>query len=248
MNNSDDLNQWVMSCLAFDESYFGTADDVEDLVLIGRKIFNDDDLGMKELLSELQRCLGRTFVHIADPMVAVEACLLCALSESCNDRSYFVEHIMTLDAELQTSLMSTMQANMEHHPCTVIEVNVDESNPVRCYDDVAPLQCKQCEQYASSKQTMLLLHETRQKELEENFKSELALEKNRLIDVELQVLSKDEQLAEQVELIEDYKKSINTFEEKIVVLTEEQTRLAQLEYEIGMLTCNVMLTFMYLFV
>ena len=100
-------------------------DKLNKIAIVGRHIFRlSENASISDVYTSITRyfeCDDLFNILCNSTEAAIEACLICALSEASDDRALFVESIMNMASEDQALLMFAIKRNLSQY----IDVNDD---------------------------------------------------------------------------------------------------------------------------
>lgn len=230
------LHEWlVKSAEEFGE--YNTDD--EKLVAIGTFLFqNDVDennetiMSLQEICSRLSRSLGVVLEPTTSYEILTEALLIYAVSPSSHEKGLFVQIIMELEPDVQASLKEAIIGNLHRHDLddlveAITEAELitgDDVNQTLVIEDrksivasdeptlsgVSCPDCKVREKELESINTEL----ENALQLEVKLRAEIANTANKLVDYELMINDREEQVSECKNIIVTLKKKIEDLEKE----------------------------------
>lgn len=248
---SSALHEWLARS---SHEFFGEDDwtTAQMFSWVGSKVFNlsESESTYSKIVELICDQLGE---YLSTPIReseinAIEALLICAVAESCEERAYFVQIILDMDKDAQVDLMRAIKNNMSHlNPDSLQDAEMAEgqylvdveqptvdstSNSSNINDSGRAERCPQC--FQASKQIEDLQHqldmaEKRYHDFECQTKVELSAESNKLIDAELALLESDkavQSLHEELQVVRQRAADLNTLEAQNRALQQKLSALA----------------------
>ena len=225
-------NLSVLEWLSYSSKEFGTFETINDQIsAVGTYLFSDDrdsnrNLKINEITDELSKSVGYILNEKTSLDIIAEALLIYSVSDQSPEKGFFLRLILSLPQLIQIDLMEAIKDGLFRHNLDCIpedddeisqddisgEIcdtpsNIIENEPIKP-SDTKCLLCLEKDKSIQKSENELQEAIKYYSDIEQRLRAEMAQQSNKLVDTELLLLDKDEQISTYKTTISDYKKKI----------------------------------------
>ena len=198
---------------------------------------------LEEVKTMLSESLDVEVTVLTDNMTVIEACLVCAVSQICENRAIFVQRIMAMDPAVQNHLMQAIKGNMQRYktksePDNKVDMQTREqynrSNNVLREESTCPNCCGKDKEIKYLNE-QLSKNFKKEGETENQLRTDLIEKMKKLADAELSLLDREDQLNQKDIELEKQTSKISELSQKLSLQTTLSLQVSKLQDELDIL-------------